>query len=101
MSNTEWNTKEKALLKVALDRAKKRAEEEALKAFKSFRVAKVDDLWKLEQQIRGWKKDREDLYLKYENMEERLARWLRIGWLKQSEISGLDETRLKRIRRKA
>jgi len=101
MPNTEWNSKEKAVLKTAIDRARKRAEEEALKAFRSYRVSKVDDLWKLEQQIRARRKDHDDLYLHYESMEERLSRWIRRGWLKHSEISSLEETRLKRIQKKA
>lgn len=100
MSNAEWSTAEKAVAKAAVGRAKKRADEDALKAFRSIRVGNADDLWKLEQQIRGWKKDRDDLYLTYEEMEDRLARWIRRGWLTYSEISGLDEARLKRIRRK-
>lgn len=100
MPDTEWNSKEKAVLKTAIDRARKRAEEEALKAFRSYRVSKVDDLWKLEQQIRARRKDHDDLYLHYESMEERLSRWIRRGWLKHSEISGLEETRLKRIQKK-
>ena len=71
------------------------------RAYRTFNVESVDRLWKLEQEIRAWRRDREDIYLKYEDMEIRLVRWLRRGWLKPSELSGLDEDRLGRIQRRA
>jgi hypothetical protein len=101
MSNSKWTISEKAVLKRLVDVALRRANDDALKAYRAFNVESVDRLWKLEQEIRAWRKDREDIYLKYEDMEVRLARWLRRGWLKPSELSGLDEDRLGGIQRKA
>lgn len=101
MSDTEWTPSEKTVLKRAVEVALKRSSDDALKEYRSIKVESAERLWRLEQDIRAWRKDREDIYLKYEDMDVRLARWLRRGWLKVSELSGLDERRLARISRKA
>jgi hypothetical protein len=98
--NTNWTEKDKAVVKNALARAKKCVEETVLKQFRAYSVEKLEELWKLEQEIRAWRRDCETLYVKYEDAEARMADWIRKGWLKLQEIESLSDERLQRIKKK-
>ncbi len=98
--NTNWTEKDKAVVKNAVARAKKRAEETVLGLFRAYPVEKVEHLWRLEQEIRAWRRECETLYVKYEDAETRMADWIRRGWLKLQEIESLSNERLQRIKKK-
>ncbi len=69
-----WSESDKAVVKAALARAQKRANDEALQLFKKEQVETVDDLWSLELKIRDWKKERYGkFYLLWETVETVLA----------------------------
>ena len=53
--DTNWTEKDKGVVKKAVACAKKRAEETVLGLFRAYPVEKVEQLWKLEQEIRAWR----------------------------------------------
>jgi len=95
-----WTDKDKSVVKNAVARVSKRASEDALKKFRAYHVDSVDQLWKLEQEIRNWRRDQQTIYVQYDDAERRLTEWIRRGWLKISEISNLSDDRLGRIKKK-
>ena len=95
-----WSESDKDLVKGALARAQKRANDEALQLFKKESVRTIDDLWALELKIRDWKKERYGkFYFAYDTVEKLLADCMRRRWLNISDLQSMSEERLDRIRR--
>ena len=93
-----WSDQDKGKVKALLDRARKRAEDEALELYRTAPVAKIDDLWAMEQQIRVWRKERKGVfYFSYDRIESQIADYLNRGWLLESDLDGLSEARRLRI----
>ena len=95
-----WSESDKDVVKAALARAEKRANEEALQLFKKESVRTIDDLWALELKIRDWKKERYGkFYFAYDTVEKLLANCIKHRWLSISDLQTMSEGRLARIRR--
>jgi hypothetical protein len=46
-----WSQNDKAVAKVAVERARRRAEQEAMQLHQNYKVENIDDLWRLELRI--------------------------------------------------
>jgi hypothetical protein len=93
-----WSQNDKAVAKVAAERARRSAEQEAIQLHQTYKVENIDDLWRLELQIREWRKERQHRFtLNYETASKQLAHWLARGWLKESELEKLSSERLDEI----
>ena len=93
-----WSQNDKAAAKVAAERARRRAEDEAIALHSQYKVASIDDLWALELHIRQWRKERQHRFtLNYERANEQLAGWLSCGWLHPSDLARFSPERLDAI----
>jgi hypothetical protein len=93
-----WSQGDKSVVKVATERARRRAEQEAMQLHQNYKVENIDDLWRLELQIREWRKERQYQFgLNYETANRQLAHWLVRGWLQKSELARLSQERLNEI----
>jgi len=94
-----WSQSDKAVAKVAAERARRRAEQEAMQLHRNYKVENIEDLWRLELQIREWRKERQYQFtLNYETASKQLARWLARGWLQESDLARLSPEQLDEIR---
>jgi hypothetical protein len=99
--STGWSDQDKAVLKAAVERARKRAEQEVLREYQTLRIQSVSDLWALEQKIRGWRRQCDGrCYINYTTADADLREWLERGWLKLSDLQSMSKERLERITRK-
>lgn len=97
MSNG-WSENDKAVVRTALERARRRAEQEALALHANYRIQTIEDLWALELKIREWRKERQTIFrFSYESAHRTIAELLSCGWLKQSELAHLSPDRLATI----
>jgi len=97
-----WTPNDKAVAKAAADRARRRAELEAIRLHAEYKINGIDDLWALELQIRAWRRDRQHCFtLNYERANEQLAEWLSRGWLQDSDLQSMSPERLHAIHAKA
>ncbi|GEM_PF-1706965 len=97
-----WSENDKAVAKAASERARKRAHEEAIALHAGYTVDTIDDLWRLEQLIRQWRKERRGCgHLSYETANDTLALWLAREWLQLSDLSRMSPDRLADIVAKA
>ncbi len=88
-------------MKAAVDRARRRSEEEVLREYQAVDVESVDDLWALEQKIRGWHRQCDGrFHINYVTADADLREWLRRGWLKLSDLQSMSKERLDRITKK-
>jgi len=94
-----WSESDKAVAKVATERARRRAEQETIKLHQNYKVENIDDLWRLELQIRQWRKERQYQFgLSYETANKQLAHWLAKGWLLESDLARMSPERLNEIK---
>jgi hypothetical protein len=97
-----WSQSDKDLVKSALARAQKRANDEALQLFKNESIRTIDDLWSLEMKIRDWKKERYGkFYFDYSTVEKLLCQCIKRGWLRISDLQSMSEERLEKIKKMA
>ena len=96
-----WSESDKNVVRTALERARKRAEDEALKLLNSQQIQNIDDLWKLELKIRDWRREYGDgrFYFSYESVERLLGEFLSRGWTLESDLASLSEERLENIKK--
>lgn len=95
-----WSESDRKVVKVALERARKRAEEKILKSYRDQKVRCIGDLWALELMIRDWRKQvGTKFYFSYEGIEALLHECLRKGWSELDDFQSLSEERLERVRR--
>ena len=93
-----WTANDKAVAKAAADRARRRAEQEAIRLHAQYKVNSVEDLWALELKIREWRRGRRHCFtLNYERANEQLAGWLAKGWLQESDLQRMSPERLHAI----
>jgi hypothetical protein len=93
-----WSQNDKGVAKAAAERARRRAEQEAMQLHQNYKVENIDDLWRLELKIREWRKERQyEFTLNYETANKRLAQWLARGWLQKSDLGRLSPERLDEI----
>ncbi len=89
-----WSEQDKKIVKTALIRAQKRADEEALKLFHESRVQSMDQLFDMELKIRRWRKERLGISVfSYESAEHKMREHLERGWLLADDIQSLSEER--------
>ena len=89
-----WSEQDKKIIKTALARAQKRADEEALKLFQESRVQSIEQLWDMELKIRQWRKERLCISVfSYEFAEHKIRELLEKGWLLMSDLQSLSEER--------
>jgi len=96
----KWSEKDKAVFKNAVARVQKRARDAILKEFKAYKVDNPEQLWKLEQEIRTWRKEVSSIIVKYDNAETDMINWIRKGWLRISDINSMSDKRLSKIKAK-
>lgn len=97
-----WKPNDKAIAKAAAERARRRAEQEAIRLHADYKVKTIEDLWALELKIREWRKGRQHCFtLNYERASEQLADWLARGWLHESDLERMSPERLHAIKVKA
>jgi len=97
-----WTLNDKAVAKAAAERARRRAEHEAMRLHADYKIKSIDDLWALELKIREWRKDRKHCFtLNYQRADEKLAGWLARGWLLESDLQRMSPERLHAIHAKA
>ena len=71
---------DKAVAKAAAERARRGAEQEAIRLHADYKIKSIDDLWALELKIREWRKDRKHCFtLNYQRADEQLAGWIAQG----------------------
>ena len=96
-----WTPNDKAVARAAADRARRRAEQEAIRLHGAYKINSIDDLWSLELKIREWRKDRKHCFtLNFQKADEQLARWLGRGWLLESDLQRMSPERLHAIHAK-
>jgi len=94
-----WSLKDKQIAKAAAERARHRAEKEAISLHAEYRIDSIEDLWALEVKIREWRRDRQYQFtLNFETANQQIADWVSRGWLKQSDIEAFSEDHLKAIK---
>ena|SRR5688572_7496623 len=97
-----WSESDKNLVRAALGRAQKRANDEVLQLFKKQTVRKIEDVWALERKIGEWRRERYGkFYFDYSTIESVLAECIRRGWLNFSDLQPLSEIRLEKIKKMA
>jgi hypothetical protein len=95
-----WSESDKKVVKVALTRARKCAEEMTLQEFHNLEVRSLDDIWALEQKIRKWRRDAgHDFCIPFDHAERFLHDCLKRGWCELSDLRALSEKRLETIRK--
>jgi hypothetical protein len=100
--NSGWTPNDKAVAKAAAERARRRAEQEAMRLYAEYKVRSIDDLWALEQKIREWRKIRGHSFgLEYQRANQQLAGWLSMGWLLESDLKHMSPERLSAIKAEA
>ncbi|MBN8709452.1 MAG: hypothetical protein J0I10_08735 [Verrucomicrobia bacterium] len=96
-----WSATDKSVAHKAAARAEAKAEAEVLELFRAYPVKNADDLWRLELQIREWRRERKHAFtLNFERAEDQLAEWLHKAWLSPGDLAALSDTRRERIRAK-
>ena len=101
MSN-HWSPKDKAVAKTAAERARRRAEQEAITLHANYKINGIDDLWALELTIRQWRKERQYCFtMNFQTANEQLSEWLSRGWLLESELNSLSPEHLNAIKANA
>jgi hypothetical protein len=94
-----WSSNDKDVAKAAAERARRRAEEEAMRLHRDYRVESIDDLWRLELKIREWRQERQYRFtLNYETANQQLAHWLAKGWLHETDLAKISPERLDEIK---
>ncbi len=94
-----WSDSDKAVAKAAADRARKRAEEEAIALHAAYPIRVIDDLWRLEHVVRDWRKDRAGCgSFSYATANETFAKWLARGWLHLADLSRMSADRVADIK---
>lgn len=89
-----WSEQDKKIIKTALIRAQKRADEEALKLFHESHVRSIEQLWDMELKIRQWRKERLGISVfSYESAEHKIREYLEKGWLLVDDLRSLSEER--------
>ncbi len=95
----KWSPSDKAVAKSAVERARRRAEEEAIALHRAYKINGIEDLWALELKIREWRKDRQHrFYLDFKIANKQLAEWLSRGWLHESDLTRMSPQRLHAIK---
>jgi hypothetical protein len=90
-----WSENDKAVAKAASERARKRACDEAIALHSRYTIDTIEDLWRLEQLIGQWRKERVSFgHFSYENANETFALWLARGWLQLSDLGRMSPERL-------
>ncbi len=96
----EWPRADKHLAHDLTERASENSGAELLRWFRETEVDDVEDLWKLEEKIREWRKERAfEFNMRYSRIESDLAIWIRRGWLTLEDVRGFSTERFERIRR--
>jgi len=94
-----WSKSDKAIARRAYDQALKNANEEILTHHRNHPVTSIDDIWKLEGQIREWRKDLGSIFIySYSKLIFIFCISIRRGWLDLESLSGLSEPIYERIR---
>jgi hypothetical protein len=94
-----WSADDKGIAKAAAERARRRAEQEAIALHATYKINSIDDLWALELKIRQWRKDRQHRFtLNFQRANEQLAAWLCRGWLLESDLTRMSPERLNEIK---
>jgi hypothetical protein len=97
-----WTLNDKAVAKAAAERARRRAEQEAMRLHADYKIKSIDDLWALELKIREWRKERKHCFtLNYQRVDKQLAGWLARGWLLESDLQRMSPERLHAIHAEA
>jgi len=96
-----WSANDKGIAKAAAERARRRAEQEAITLHAAYKIKSIEDLWALELKIREWRKDRQHRFtLNFQRANEQLAEWLSRGWLLESDLARMSSERLTEIKSK-
>ena len=94
-----WSPKDKAIAKNAAERARRRAEQEAIALHANYKINGIDDLWALELKIRQWRKERQYCFtMNFQTANQQLSEWLSRDWLLESELNSLSPERLNAIK---
>ena len=97
--STHWSPKDKAVAKTAAERARRRAEQEAIALHVNYKINGIDDRWARERKIRQWRKERQYCFtMNFQTANEQLSEWLYRGWLLESELNSLSPERLNAIK---
>lgn len=89
-----WSPKDKSIAKTAVERARHRAEQEALRFYAEYKVRNIGDLWALELLIRGWRKERDYFCFNHAEANRQLALWLSKGWILLPDLQNMSQERL-------
>ncbi|MDB6077393.1 MAG: hypothetical protein JWO82_1140 [Akkermansiaceae bacterium] len=96
--NDEWTKKDKAAARAIFERAHEAAEKTYLEKLKAFPVKSLDDLWALESEIRGWRKEvHGEFQFDKLMIEFFFAIFLRRGWLVPDDLKDLSAERQESI----
>jgi hypothetical protein len=95
-----WSESDKNAVKVALERARRRAEDFVLREFHNQKIKEIDDLWALDLKIRDWRKEvHGKFYFSYDRVELLLHDCLKKGWSEWGDFQSLSEERLDNIKK--
>ena len=93
-----WSVSDKIAVKKLVQKARSAAETEAIRLHRDTRIERIEDLWALELAIREWRRERQHVVdISYASAEQRLADWIRRGWLSPSDVSLLSPERRDRV----
>jgi len=94
-----WSESDKKVVKIAVERARKRAEDQTLKEYREYPVSTINDLWTLELKIREWRRHVHNGFgFSYDTVEDFLHECLKKGWSELSDFQSLSEERRENIR---
>jgi len=96
----QWSPAEKMAARRIFDLAVANAQKDVLRRHSEKRITSADDLWKYELEIREWRREvQTTLQFTYSTLPICFGLCLRKGWLTESNLSGLCEERIDRIKK--
>jgi len=96
----QWSPAEKMAARRIFDLAVANAQKDVLRRHSEKRIISADDLWKYELEIREWRREvQTTLQFTYSTLPICFGLCLRKGWLTESNLSGLCEERIDRIKK--
>ena len=95
----QWSPSEKKAARQIFDLAVANAQKDVLKRHSNKTIRTADELWRYELEIREWRKEvQTTLQFTYSSLPMCFGLCLRKGWLTESNLSGLSDERIERIR---